>query len=84
MVVVSVWFVCPDVADVPEEEECELVVGWFSVVVEEEAIVDCRVIVGKSWFTHKTPIAAEEIRRRRGMSMTLRFDTLGTTQRTKL
>jgi len=67
-VVVLVWVVCPEV----------------EVVLEEDSTVDGRVIVGKSWLTHKTPIAAEEIRSRSGMSKTLRFDIPNTTRKSNL
>ncbi len=67
-VVVLVWVVCPEV----------------EVVLEEDSTVDGRVIVGKSWLTHKTPIAAEEIMSRIGMSTSLRFDTLTPLEKSNL
>ena len=65
VVVVLVWVVCLEV----------------EVALEEVSTVDCRVIVGKSWLTHKTPIAAEEVRSRTGMRMNLRFDIPNTTRK---
>ena len=80
VVLVLVRVVRPEVDVVleAEEEDDELVVRWLLGVLEEETIAR------KSWLTHKTPMAAEAIRSRTGMSTTLRFDTLMTTRRTKL
>jgi len=68
VVVVLAWVVCLEV----------------EVVLEEVSTADGRVIVGKSWLTHKTPIAAEEIRSRTGMRTSLRFDTLAPLEKSNL
>jgi len=68
VVAAPVWVVCLEV----------------DVVREEVSTVDGRVIVGKSWLTHKTPIAAEEINSRTEMRTTLRFDTLTSLEKNNL